>query len=223
MQSAGMASYIDSNGGNLRFDSQNQQFQLTAPIDGIVSDVTILPGQSVDQRQKLFSIFDPSYVWLRMEVFLSQIKNIDTISAISVFIPGQEEPIHIQKNALKLISRAEIIDPKNQTASLWIEVANTNRQLMIGQSFTAKLYSDRSTEYLTIPVSAVFESNNRKSVYVHTSGESFEEREVMAGPEYLDYVAIKSGIQSGERVVTRGGYQLKLASTTEEIGHPHTH
>ena len=30
-------------------------------------------------------------------------------------------------------------------------------------------------------------------------------------------------IAEGERVVTRGGYMVKLASTTAAIGHPHAH
>jgi RND family efflux transporter MFP subunit len=223
MHKAGISNYLDSDGGNMRFDSENQQFLITAPISGIVSDVTILPGQNVDRKQKLFSIFDPSHVWLRMELFSSQARDMSDISGVTIHIPGQNEAIHIEKNMIKLISRGEIIDPLKHTVTLWIEVNNTNRQLMIGQTFSARIYTSSAMEFLSVPTTAILDNNNLKTVYVHTSGETFEKREITAGPEYYGYTAVASGVQLGERIVTRGNYQVKLATNSEEIGHPHTH
>ena len=70
---------------------------------------------------------------------------------------------------------------------------------------------------------AVFEDNAQSVVFVHVEGETFEKREVKIGPKFRDWISIIEGLNERERVVTRGGYLVKLASTSEVIGHPHTH
>ena len=46
----------------------------------------------------------------------------------------------------------------------------------------------------------------------------------LAGPRDGDWVAIKSGVAAGERVVTQGAYQVRLAATQPAaMGHGHAH
>jgi cobalt-zinc-cadmium efflux system membrane fusion protein len=220
---AGIANYFGSEGGSLRFDSQNQQFHIIAPIAGYVSDVTILPGQNVNRAQKLFSIVNPSIVWLRMELYADQIKKIDHISSASITIPGNEHTVQLDQNNMKLISRGEVMDPRKQTITLWLEVDNKNRDFIIGQTISAQIYTGLDQDMLTVPISAVYDDNSQKVIYIHTGGESFEKRELTTGPTYHNYVGVLSGLVAGERIVSRGGYLVKLASTSEAIGHGHTH
>ena len=223
MHKAGFSNYFDSEGSTMRFDSKNQQFIITAPINGIVSDVSILPGQKVNRNQKIFSIVDPTIVWLRLELFAVQAAKLKDISGASINIPGNDARINLDKSSLTLVSRGEIIDPKKRTVTLWLEADNRDRQFLIGQTFNAQIYTSPAQDMMTVPLSAVYDDNSQKIIFIHTSGESFEKRELVTGPIYHDYVGVISGVTADERVVSRGGYQVKLASTSEEIGHPHTH
>ena len=117
----------------------------------------------------------------------------------------------------------EIIDPIKRTITLWLEAVNSDRQFLIGQTFSVQIYTSPAQDMLTVPLSAVYDDKSQKIIFVQLSGESFEKRELVTGPIYHNYVGIKSGVTAGDRVVSRGGYQVKLASTSEEIGHPHTH
>ena len=74
-----------------------------------------------------------------------------------------------------------------------------------------------------VPRSAVYEDEGLDVVFVQASGESFAKRIVKVGPHHSGWVSILDGILPGERVVIRGGYHIKLASTSEEIGHGHAH
>ena len=195
----------------------------TLNINGIVTDVNILPGQHVSQNQRLFSISDPSVVWIHLDIFASQVESIKDISGATIRIPGREKAIHIEKDKLKLISHGQVIDPLSKTISVLLEIENHSRKLMIGQTFNAQIYTGAQSEILTIPSSAIFEDNAKKVVFIHSEGESFEKREVKTGAEYFENTAILSGLESGERIVSRGGYLVKLASTSEKIGHAHTH
>ena len=156
-------------------------------------------------------------------MYASQADNIHEISGASIRIPGKEEVIHINKNVLKIISIGEVIDPQKRTVALWLEVNNRDREFMIGQTFNAQIYTSAESEMLTVPTTAVFEDNAQKTVYIHSSGESFEKREITTGAESFGLIAIENGLKPGERIVSRGGYLVKLASTSEEIGHAHTH
>jgi len=223
MHSAGFTNYFESDDSILRFDSKNQQFLITAPISGIVSDLDILPGQKIDRNQKLFSLVDPDKVWLRLDLFTEQASKLADISGLSINIPGNDVRINLDSKDLTLVSRGEIIDPKKRTITVWVEAKNSERQLLIGQTFNVQVYTSPIKEILTVPLSAVYDDNLQKIIFVHTTGEAFEKRELKTGPIYNDYVAVLSGVKVGERVVTNGGYQVKLASTSEEIGHPHAH
>jgi len=223
LRKAGIANHFGSESSSIQYDAKNHQFQITAPINGIVTNVAILPGQNVDREQKLFSIVNPSTVWLKIELYADQAKKIDNISGASISIPGNKNTLHLGENSIKLISRGEIIDPRKQTVTFWLEADNRQKSLMIGQTFNAQIYTSTVTEMLALPVSAVYDDNSQKIIFLHTAGESFETREVTIGPIYNNYIGIISGLKAGERVVTSGGYQVKLASTSETIGHAHTH
>jgi membrane fusion protein, heavy metal efflux system len=61
-------------------------------------------------------------------------------------------------------------------------------------------------------------------VYVQTAGESFEKREVKLGASDAAQVQLLSGVQEGERVVTKGAYQIKLATLSGTMpAHGHEH
>jgi multidrug efflux pump subunit AcrA (membrane-fusion protein) len=77
---------------------------------------------------------------------------------------------------------------------------------------------------LTVPDSAVFDDAGQTVVYVMLGGESFQRRIVRLGIRDTDRVQVLSGVEPGERVVSRGAYLLRLASSAPlEVGHGHAH
>ena len=77
---------------------------------------------------------------------------------------------------------------------------------------------------LIIPVSALMEEQGNFYVYVQLGGESFQKREIKIGASDGENVQVLSGIEEGERVVTKGAYQIKLSSASGELpAHGHEH
>lgn len=223
MQKAGFSTYFETNGSSISFDPENSHFHLTAPVSGVASEVTILPGQHVEKGQRLISIVNQDKVWLSLDLFSEEAAKLREITGLSLSIPGRKKKLNLGPESFEVISRGETIDPVKRTQTVWIGVDNSDRQLLIGQVFNARVYSGALNDQLVVPSSAIYDDNSQQVVMVHVSGESFEKRIVSTGPEYFNDVAILSGLSAGERVVTRGGYLVKLASTSEEIGHPHAH
>ena len=63
-----------------------------------------------------------------------------------------------------------------------------------------------------MPREAVIEINTRPYVFVQADGEHFERRAVTVGREDGPWLEIASGVKKGERVVSKGGYDIHLAS-----------
>ena len=77
---------------------------------------------------------------------------------------------------------------------------------------------------LVVPVTALLEEQGVFYVYVQTEGESFQKREVKIGAADGLRVQILSGIAEGERVVTKGAYQIKLSTASGTLpAHGHEH
>ncbi len=76
---------------------------------------------------------------------------------------------------------------------------------------------------VSVPLTALTEEQGLYFVYVQICAEEFEKREVHLGRRNGERVEVLHGLHCGERVVTQGAYQVKLASMTTVIPHGHSH
>jgi len=96
--------------------------------------------------------------------------------------------------------------------------------LRIGQSLFARLGKSRAEERVSVPVSALVDDGGRPVVFVQLDGESFERRPVRTGASGGKYIQIAEGLKSGERVVSRAAYLIRLAALSTQIpAHGHVH
>jgi multidrug efflux pump subunit AcrA (membrane-fusion protein) len=75
-----------------------------------------------------------------------------------------------------------------------------------------------------VPTAAVLTEAGRPYVFVQLGGERFVRRFIELASRDGDVVGVKSGIAPGERVVTRGAYEVQLASAASGLpaeGHVH--
>jgi multidrug efflux pump subunit AcrA (membrane-fusion protein) len=136
-------------------------------------------------------------------------------------VPGRADPIDLEPDH---VHDAGIIDPKTRALPVQIEVPNRNGQLLIGQTGTAVIYTTRREQLPSVPRAALLTEAGRPYVFVQTGGESFARRFVDVGAREGDRVGIRSGVMAGERVVTRGAYDVQLASAASGLpaeGHVH--
>ncbi|KAA6321333.1 Multidrug resistance protein MdtA, partial [termite gut metagenome] len=87
------------------------------------------------------------------------------------------------------------------------------------------LLSAVQSNVITIPVSALTEEQGLYFVYLQLESEVYKKQEVMPGEDDGERVRILSGLKSGDQIVTKGVYQVKLAanSSVTPEGHTHSH
>jgi membrane fusion protein, heavy metal efflux system len=117
-----------------------------------------------------------------------------------------------------------VIDPRTRALPIQIEVANPNGQLLIGQTGIAVIYTGSTQHLPVVPKAAVLTEAGRPYVFVQTGGESFARRFIDVVARDGDVVGVRAGVKPGERVVTRGAYEVQLASAASGLpaeGHVH--
>lgn len=196
---------------------------LNAPLNGIVASVGVIPGQTVAAGQKLMTIVDPSVVWLRADMFEKDYYRMGVPHGAALLIPGMDVSMRIGNEALTLLSRGNIFDSESMTIPVIFETGNTDELLKIGQVVQMEIYTSEENESVAVPESSIIDEDYARYVFVQQGGESFEKRAVTTGARSDGFVAITSGLAAGERIVTRGAYSVKLASSKSETTSAHVH
>lgn len=193
---------------------------IRSPIRGVVASRSITPGSRVEAGAPLFSIVDPSVVWLTVNVPAAQAALIGSGSGASFQLEGTGN--RFQTN--RTVSVGSVIDPQSRTLPLIYEVPNPNGIIRVGSTARVAVRTGRQVQGVVIPASAILDEDGRSIAYVQPEGETFEKRELTLGGQDDDRVLVLSGINPGERVVTGAAYQVRLASLSTSVpleGHAH--
>ena len=79
-------------------------------------------------------------------------------------------------------------------------------------------------EVISVPRSALTEEQGVHFVYLQLDASCYRKQAVTLGATDGQRVEIRSGLQGGERLVTRGAIHVKLASASNAIpAHTHNH
>ena len=196
---------------------------LKAPISGKIIEWTARPGQLVRAGDKLMAVADPSVVWLKVNVYENDFRSLGRPVGAHVNAGAADGGLILTDADMRVLTTGGALDPVTRTIPVLLEVTNTSGRLTIYESTPVELYSSEGDSAIAVPQIAVYEDEGFDVVFVQAGGESFEKRVVVTGPHHAGWVSILGGLSLGDRVVTRGGYHVKLASTSAEIGHGHAH
>jgi cobalt-zinc-cadmium efflux system membrane fusion protein len=196
-------------------------FILRAPIAGRVAEVFAALGASYTEGTPLFRIVRSDRVELQAQVPPNEAAIARALTAIAFEIPGLPDAIALKPDH---VHDAGVIDPKTRALPLQIEVDNRNGQLLVGQTGTAVLYTGETQRIPVVPQEAVLMEAGRPYVFVQLTGERFARRFVDVASRDAGLVGVRAGVKPGDRVVTRGAYEVQLASAAKGLpaeGHVH--
>jgi len=202
-------------------DSQGTKlFALRSPIAGTVAQTHAAPGANVEAGETLFQIVDLDTVYVSAIVPESELPQIRNLSGAELEIPGANEPLRLQR----LVSIGRVVDPASRTFPVIYELDNRNRRVAVNQTVRVRLLTNVARAAAVVPESAIVDDAGRPIVFVQAAGESFVRRPVTLGVSEGGFVQVLTGVQTGERVVTRGAPLIRLASMSSQVpAHGHVH
>jgi cobalt-zinc-cadmium efflux system membrane fusion protein len=196
-------------------------FALRAPIAGRLAAVMATLGASYDEGAPLFRIVRTDRVELELQVPSADVALARQATGVALEIPGISQPLALEP---RHVHDSGVMDPTTRALGLQMEIDNPGEQLLVGQTGSALLYTRNRRRVPTVPSAAVLMEAGRPYVFVQVGGESFVRRFVEITSRDGDLVGIRSGVSPGERVVTRGAYDVQLASAASGLpaeGHVH--
>ncbi|MCL4522433.1 MAG: efflux RND transporter periplasmic adaptor subunit [Acidobacteria bacterium] len=196
------------------------QFVLRAPIAGIVAASHGMPGASVEEGESLFRIVTTDPVFIVASVPEGEAGRLRQLAGGELELTGQPSPMPLGR----VVTVGRVVDAASRTLPVIFEVRNPDARLAVGQSVFVRLFTSTATKELAVPESAIVDDAGRPVVFVQVAGESFARRAVRLGNREASYVQVLDGVKLGERIVTRGAYQIRLAAMSSQIpAHGHVH
>lgn len=200
-------------------------FAVIAPIDGYIENFNFVLGDQIISGQELFTIINPRRLILKVNVPSSQFEAANNSIDASFKVEGINSEFRISLLNGKKISVAASLNEANRTVPVYFEFNNPQNKIKVGMYAEVYVKVGKENEYTSIPEGAIINEDGLHTAYVQTEGEAFEKRILKTGIIDNGYVQVISGLEVGERVVTVGAYQVRLAVLSPEsaIGHGHAH
>lgn len=191
-----------------------------APVSGYVARKQVVHGLKVSPADDLYEIVDLSSVWVLGEVY-----EMDT-----AFVKlGQPARIELRAHPGRPF-RGQVtyidpqVNPSSRTIRFRLDVPN--REGLLKPEMYAEVILEGSLgEAVVVPENAVIVTGERALVFVDAGEGRYLPREVVTGQRTDSGVAILSGLQPGEKVVTAANFLLdsesRLKSALARSGHQH--
>jgi membrane fusion protein, heavy metal efflux system len=197
---------------------------LRAPVAGTIVETHARPGAFTRAGERLFRIAAPERRWVEIRVPEHFANELPTASGAWLDAGEHRNIVLDAATGAQVVQAGTAIDPRTRTASVTVEYPTAQGPEALGTRLPAGVFVSEPTPRLALPRSAVIEDGGRDVVYVQAGGESFTRRPVELGIRDGELVEVLSGVEAGERVVSRGAYLVRLAAVGgDEIGHGHTH
>ncbi|WP_258808105.1 efflux RND transporter periplasmic adaptor subunit [Pseudidiomarina sp. CB1] len=195
---------------------------LKSPISGKILLQHLASGMYVDAQQTLLELAAADQQWLRLAI---PERFSDHVKAISgAWLETANGLVRLDATNAQVAARDLAVNETSRTFAVTLAFATETWHPMIGTTYAAHALTDAHDSALAVPVSAVIRQEGKDVVFVHTSGETFARREVELGIRDGAWIEVKRGVTAGERVVSTGAYDVRLAAIGgEEIGHGHAH
>lgn len=184
---------------------------IQATRSGRIAAVLVDNGAPVAPGEPLLRLLGEGPLWAKARFVHRPGRLLVGASPVALRIAGER----IALDDAELLSSQPIVDQDTQLAS-WtaklgsIEGAET--PIKSGVVAVLLVRVGAPDNRLAVPVSAVVEINTHPYVFVQTGGESFQKRRVEVGVRDGGFVEVLHGVKKGERVVTRGGFDIHLAA-----------
>jgi multidrug efflux pump subunit AcrA (membrane-fusion protein) len=162
---------------------------------------------------------DLSSVVVEAELPESQASRVTRGQRLVARVPGVEGGVF--EGQVEAVG--DTVDPAKRTVSVRARVTNAGARLKHEMAVDVQIGSGVRGQGLTVPVAALVDDEGLRVVYVK-EGETYERRPVTVGSISYGRAEILGGVEAGERVVTKGAYQLaNMAKGGDEGGEHDDH
>ena len=202
-------------------EAQLSYSRIVSPIDGVVTDRPLFAGEMPPSGGPIITVMDVSQVIARAHVSQSDAKELRVSDAANILPADGSAKV---TGKVTVISPA--LDPTSTTVEVWVQSSNPGQRLKPGTSVRVEMIARTVQSALVIPQAAVLTSPSGSTSVIVVKENKPEKKGVTLGIRDAGNVEVTEGLESGERVVTTGAFELSkleedvLGKTKVEIQAP---
>ena len=199
-------------------EAQMSYSQIRSPIDGVVTDRPLYPGEMAAAGTPIVTVMDISQVIAKAHIPQPEAALLKVGDKATILVPGESDPVDAK---VTVVSPA--LDPNSTTVEIWVQAKNPAQRLKPGTSVQVSMVAQTIPDALVIPAAALLTGQDgTTSVMVVGADNRAHQKPVSVGVRQGDQVQITEGLQAGDHVVASGAYglpdntQVTVAAQTEK-------
>ena len=195
---------------------------VNAPINGHMKNILVKEGEYITVGQPIATVSQNQRLVLRAEVSQRYYNAMQSVKSANFKTPYDNKVYSLEDLNGRLLSFGKTSNENSFFIPVSFEFDNKG-EVIPGSFVEVYLISSPIENTLSIPVSALTNEMGIYYVYVQIDEEGYRKQEVALGANNGKEVQIIKGLHPGDRVVTQGAYQVKMASASGAIPHGHSH
>ena len=192
---------------------QLKNTQITAPISGKVTSITVSSGEMISPSIPLLSIIDVSRIFVKVGISEKDISKIKEGQKVSLEIDAFPE----EKFRGEVVSKGVAVDQISKTLEVKIEILQPETDIPIGVFARGDILVKTNQNTLIVPSSALTRKKGGIYVYVIEEGVA-RQKEVVLGIIQDERVEILDGLSEKEEIVVLGNQELEDGLKVDVLG-----
>lgn len=188
-------------------------YSIKAPISGVITQRNANSGEQTAGRN-LFTITDPSSVWVDLSLFPAVQKRVRVGAPVTVKAAASEQ------TANGMISTINVIAEANQAVKARVVLDNKEGTFVPGSYVKAQIKVAEHPVALAVKRAGLQAFRDFTVVYAQI-GEEYEVRMLELGRQDNEWVEVLGGLNAGTNYVSKNSYVIK--ADIEKSGAAHDH
>lgn len=211
------------------YENMNQNFPQgktlhRASITGSINEILVPNNSYVEAGQPIMTLAQNDRLYVRADLQSKYYPVLKDIKTANIKTLNDGQVYTLEELSGRLLSYGKTTDISNPLIPVTFEIKNNG--ILIPGSFVEMFITAESDKMgIMLPNSAIVEEMGIYCVFVQTCTDSFEKRIITKGVTDGQHTQILNGIKAGEKVVSKGAINVKLAQGSAALdphaGHVH--
>lgn len=185
-------------------EAQLSYSEIRSPINGVVTDRPLYPGEMAAAGTPLLTVMDLSSVIAKAHIPQADAAALKVGDIGTMTEPGIDKPID---GKVTVVSPA--LDPNSTTVEVWFEAKNPTHELKPGSSVQLALTAQTVKDALVVPAGSILTaSDGTSSVMLAGTDGRAHQKAVKLGIRNGEDVQISDGVGESDKVISNGAYGL---------------
>ena len=185
-------------------EAQVSYASLRSPIDGVVTDRPLFPGETAVAGSPALTVMDTSSLLAKLHLAQASAQQLKLGGTAEITVPGVKDPV---AGTVSFVSPA--LDPGSTTVEVWLKLPNSTGAFKVGTPVHAVIRGTTVADALQVPAAAILPAQDGSTAVMVVGPDNVAHlRAVKLGIRTPEQVQITDGLSPADNVVINGSYGL---------------